>query len=99
MPGTLSAKGLTTPGENRMAISPLAGRVAPRESLLDVTPLRQRNSEHRGSPLNGSFTEAHILASTRLVRGRALRHREPLQDSCRELQRRIPLGRFECSKL
>lgn len=42
MPGTVTAKGLTTPGEKRTAISALAGQVAPRESLLDVTALRQR---------------------------------------------------------
>src|SRR5215472_4219411 len=68
-----------------MAISPLAGKPAPKELLVDPTRLEReyyerrpdledRNqlvsfgtSGHRGSPLNGSFTEAHILAITQAI--------------------------------
>jgi phosphoglucomutase len=66
-------------------ISPLAGRPAPKELLIDVARLErdyferrpdmadpnQRvsfgTSGHRGSPLNGTFTEAHILAITQAI--------------------------------
>ncbi len=68
-----------------MAISPLAGKPAPKELLVDVTRLEQEyfkrrpemsdpnqrvsfgTSGHRGSPLRGSFTEAHILAITQAI--------------------------------
>src|SRR4029450_338571 len=68
-----------------MPISPLAGKPAPRELLVDLTRLEQEyyerrpdlgdknqlvsfgTSGHRGSPLNGSFTEAHILAITQAI--------------------------------
>jgi phosphoglucomutase len=68
-----------------MAISPLAGKLAPKELLVDPSRLEReyyerrpdlgnRNqlvsfgtSGHRGSPLNGSFTEAHILAITQAI--------------------------------
>ncbi len=68
-----------------MPISPLAGKPAPKELLIDPSrlereyyeqrpDLRNRNqlvsfgtSGHRGSPLNGSFTEAHILAITQAI--------------------------------
>src|SRR3989442_12008517 len=68
-----------------MAISPLAGKPAPKEMLVDLARLEQeyyerrpdlgdRNqlvsfgtSGHRGSPLHGSFTEAHILAITQAI--------------------------------
>ncbi len=68
-----------------MTISPLAGKPAPKELLIDVTRLErdyferlpelndpsQRvsfgTSGHRGSPLNGTFTEAHILAITQAI--------------------------------
>ena len=63
-------------------ISPLAGRPAPKEILIDVARLEREyyerrpdlsdpsqmvsfgTSGHRGSPLRGAFTEAHILAIT-----------------------------------
>ena len=66
-------------------ISPLAGKLAPREMLIDVARLEKeyferkpdvsdRNqlvafgtSGHRGSPLHGTFTEAHILAITQAI--------------------------------
>src|SRR5262249_38622488 len=68
-----------------MAISPLAGKPAPKEMLVDVARLErdyyQRKpdpsdpnqlvsfgtSGHRGSPLRGSFTEAHILSITQAI--------------------------------
>ena len=77
-----------------MAISPLAGRPAPKELLVDLGRLERYyyerrpdledptqlvsfgTSGHRGSPLNGSFTEAHILAITQAIcdyrRGQAI---------------------------
>ena len=66
-------------------LSPLAGKPAPKEMLIDVAQLErdyyerkpdlddpsQRvafgTSGHRGTPLNGSFTEAHILAITQAI--------------------------------
>jgi phosphoglucomutase len=68
-----------------MATSPLAGKPAPRELLIDVGRLldayasrqpdladaRQRvsfgTSGHRGTPEDGTFTEAHILAITQAI--------------------------------
>ena len=68
-----------------MSVSPLAGKSAPKELLIDQSRLKReyyerrpdlgdRNqlvsfgtSGHRGSPLNGSFTEAHILAITQAI--------------------------------
>src|SRR5215472_1069753 len=64
------------------SISPLAGRRAPQEMLVDLARLEREyyerrpdlsdpnqmvnfgTSGHRGSPLRGTFTEAHILAIT-----------------------------------
>jgi len=66
-------------------ISPLAGRPAPKEMLVDVARLEREyfdchpdlsdpnqmvsfgTSGHRGSPLRGTFTEAHILAVTQAI--------------------------------
>jgi phosphoglucomutase len=75
-----------TPGKDRrMALSPLAGKPAPKELLIDVARLErdyydrkpdladpeQRvafgTSGHRGTPLRGTFTEAHILAITQAI--------------------------------
>jgi len=68
-----------------VTISPLAGKPAPKEMLIDparlereyfarrpdLDDLEQRvsfgTSGHRGSPLHGSFTEAHILAITQAI--------------------------------
>jgi len=70
---------------NGMTISPLAGKPAPKELLVDVAHLEKEyferrpdvqdptqlvsfgTSGHRGSPLNGTFTEAHILAITQAI--------------------------------
>jgi phosphoglucomutase len=66
-------------------VSPLAGRPATREMLVDVARLEREyferkpdpgdpnqmvsfgTSGHRGSPLAGAFTEAHILAITQAI--------------------------------
>ncbi|MDR3748859.1 MAG: phosphoglucomutase (alpha-D-glucose-1,6-bisphosphate-dependent) [Acidobacteriota bacterium] len=66
-------------------ISPLAGKPAPRELLIDVAQLERDyferrpdvsdpnqmvsfgTSGHRGSPLKGTFTDAHILAITQAI--------------------------------
>ncbi|HEX5231744.1 MAG TPA: phosphoglucomutase (alpha-D-glucose-1,6-bisphosphate-dependent) [Bradyrhizobium sp.] len=68
-----------------MTISPLAGKPAPKELLIDPARLEREfferrpdlddpgqlvsfgTSGHRGSPLHGSFTEAHILAITQAI--------------------------------
>ena len=66
-------------------ISPLAGKPAPRELLIDVARLERDyydrkpevgdpnqlvhfgTSGHRGSPLAGSFNEAHVAATTQAI--------------------------------
>jgi phosphoglucomutase len=66
-------------------LSPLAGKPAPKNMLVDVAKLEREyferrpdlddpsqmvsfgTSGHRGSPLAGTFTEAHILAITQAV--------------------------------
>ena len=68
-----------------VTISPLAGKPAPKEMLVDVAHLEREyygrrpdlddpdqmvrfgTNGHRGSPLRGSFTEAHILAITQAI--------------------------------
>jgi len=68
-----------------MTLSPLAGKPAPREMLIDPARLEREyyarqpdladpaervsfgTSGHRGSPLTGSFTEAHILAISQAI--------------------------------
>jgi phosphoglucomutase len=68
-----------------MTVSPLAGKPAPKEMLVDLARLEREyfqgrpnlddpeqrvsfgTSGHRGSPLRGSFTEAHILAITQAI--------------------------------
>ena len=68
-----------------MTISPLAGKPAPKEMLVDLARLEREyferrpdlddpgqlvsfgTSGHRGSPLRGTFTEAHILAITQAI--------------------------------
>src|SRR6476646_12136987 len=68
-----------------MTISPLAGKPAPKEMLIDPARLGRDYFErkpdlddpnqmvsfgtngHRGSPLRGTFTEAHILAITQAI--------------------------------
>jgi len=66
-------------------ISPLAGKPAPREMLVDLDRLEKEyfdrkpdledanqfvvfgTSGHRGTSLNGTFTEAHVLAITQAI--------------------------------
>ena len=68
-----------------MTISPLAGKPAPKELLVDLGRLEREyydrrpdvsdpqqlvsfgTSGHRGSSLTGTFTEAHILATTQAI--------------------------------
>src|SRR3974377_645419 len=68
-----------------MPLSPLAGKPAPNELLVDLSRLERDyyqkqpdvadpnqlcgfgTSGHRGSSLNASFTEAHILAITQAI--------------------------------
>ena len=68
-----------------MTISPLAGKPAPKELLVDLDRLEREyydrrpdvsdpqqlvsfgTSGHRGSSLTGTFTEAHILATTQAI--------------------------------
>ncbi|MGA8224290.1 MAG: phosphoglucomutase (alpha-D-glucose-1,6-bisphosphate-dependent) [Candidatus Acidiferrales bacterium] len=67
------------------AVSPLAGKPAPKELLVDVARLEKEyfdrrpdlqdpnqlvifgTSGHRGSPFQGTFTEAHILGITQAI--------------------------------
>jgi phosphoglucomutase len=71
--------------DQSVTISPLAGKPAPKEMLVDLPRLEREyfqrrpdlddpeqrvsfgTSGHRGSPLRGSFTEAHILAITQAI--------------------------------
>ncbi len=84
MPSSLETP-LAASKTNGMIISPLAGKPAPKELLVDVAHLVKEyferrpdlqdrtqlvsfgTSGHRGSPLNGTFTEAHILAITQAI--------------------------------
>ncbi len=60
-----------------MSLHSLAGKPAPSELLIDVSELERSyydpqlvsfgTSGHRGSPLNATFTEAHILAITQAI--------------------------------
>ena len=81
MPSTLETQSLT----GQPNISPLAGKPAPKELLVDVAQLKREyferrpdlddpnqlvsfgTSGHRGSPLRGTFNEAHILAITQAI--------------------------------
>jgi phosphoglucomutase len=92
MPHTLESQPQTTFGEP--PVSPLAGKPAPKEMLIDVSWMEKEyfehkpdvsdpnqlvsfgTSGHRGSPLHGTFNEAHILAITQAIceyrQGRAI---------------------------
>jgi phosphoglucomutase len=83
MSSTLTTQSLA--GNPDETISPLAGKPAPKEMLVDVARLERDyferrpdlddpnqlvsfgTSGHRGSPLRGTFTEAHILAITQAI--------------------------------
>jgi phosphoglucomutase len=76
---------MVTKTKKPVTVSPLAGKPAPREMLVDLARLEReyfqrrpdvgnRNqmvsfgtSGHRGTPLRGTFTEAHILAITQAI--------------------------------
>jgi phosphoglucomutase len=82
MPRTLETDAQTNAIES---ISPLAGKPAPKELLIDVSRMEREyfdrkpdvgdpaelvsfgTSGHRGSPLHGTFNEAHILAITQAI--------------------------------
>src|ERR1700735_4104977 len=81
MPSALETQSLT--GEPN--ISPLAGKPAPKELLVDLARMEKDyferrpdlddpnqlvsfgTSGHRGTPFDGTFTEAHILAITQAI--------------------------------
>src|SRR5271168_4482351 len=83
MPNKLAAQTLVS--EPNETISPLAGKPAPKQMLVDLARLETAyfesypnledpnqlvifgTSGHRGSPLRGTFTEAHILAITQAI--------------------------------
>jgi len=85
MSGTVSAKSLIGELKSKRTISPLAGKLAPKEMLVNVVRLEREylerrpdvadpnqlvsfgTSGHRGSPEDGTFTEAHILAITQAI--------------------------------
>lgn len=85
MSGPISIRSIASEQKNYEKISPLAGRPAPKEMLIDVARLEREyferrpdlgdpnqmvsfgTSGHRGSPLRGTFTEAHILAITQAI--------------------------------
>jgi phosphoglucomutase len=85
MSGTVAAKPSAGEPHRAGSISPLAGKPAPKEMLVDVSRLERDyferrpdmrdpnqlvsfgTSGHRGSPLTGTFTEAHILAITQAI--------------------------------
>jgi len=51
-----------------MALSPLAGKPAPQSLRVDPGQrVSFGTSGHRGTSLNGTFTEAHILAITQAI--------------------------------
>jgi phosphoglucomutase len=84
MPGTVEPPPNSSASGGE-AISPLAGKPAPKEMLIDVARLQKEyferrpdvhdanqlvsfgTSGHRGSPLHGTFTEAHIVAITQAI--------------------------------
>ena len=84
MSGTVEKPRLSRAAE-ASEISPLAGKPAPKEMLVDLARLEREyfdcrpdprdpnqlvifgTSGHRGSPLSGTFTEAHILAITQAL--------------------------------
>jgi phosphoglucomutase len=84
MSNVIETKQSTTP-LSQTRISPLAGKPAPKEMLVDLARLEKEyfnrtpdvedptqlvtfgTSGHRGTSLNGSFTEAHVLAITQAI--------------------------------
>ena len=84
MPDTVETRSAVTV-DSQSSISPLAGKPAPKEILVDVARLERDyfdrrpdledpnqlvsfgTSGHRGSPFQGTFTEAHILAIAQAI--------------------------------
>ena len=84
MPSTLETRS-TAAETSEPKISPLAGKPAPKEMLVDLARLEKDyfdrwpdvddpnqlvvfgTSGHRGTSLNGTFTEAHVLAITQAI--------------------------------
>jgi phosphoglucomutase len=84
MPDTVGTQSAVA-GPNQDSISPLAGKPARKDMLVDVARLEREyfdrrpdlqdpnqlvsfgTSGHRGSPFQGTFTEAHILAITQAI--------------------------------
>jgi phosphoglucomutase len=84
MPDTVGTQPAVA-GANQDSISPLAGKPAPKDMLVDVARLEREyferrpdlqdpnqlvsfgTSGHRGSPFQGTFTEAHILVITQAI--------------------------------
>jgi len=84
MPNPLEARSAVCTAKQN-SVSPLAGKPAPKELLVDVALLEKDyferrpdlqdpnqlvsfgTSGHRGSPFQGTFTEAHILAITQAI--------------------------------
>jgi phosphoglucomutase len=84
MPDTVGTQSALA-GANQDSTSPLAGKPAPKDMLVDVDRLESEyferradlqdpnqlvsfgTSGHRGSPFQGTFTEAHILAITQAI--------------------------------
>ncbi len=76
---------MATEAKVQSRISPLAGKPAPKEMLINLDDLNRQylerrpdlgdstqmvsfgTSGHRGTPLRGTFTEAHILAITQAI--------------------------------
>ena len=76
---------MATEAKVQSRISPLAGKPAPKEMLINLDELNRQylerrpdlsdptqmvsfgTSGHRGTPLKGTFTEAHILATTQAI--------------------------------
>jgi phosphoglucomutase len=76
---------MATEAKVQSRISPLAGKPAPKEMLINLDELNRLylerrpdlsdptqmvsfgTSGHRGTPLKGTFTEAHILATTQAI--------------------------------
>lgn len=79
------AKRSKVPAAEHNSVSPLAGKPAPKDLLVDLARLEKEyyerrpdlqdpnqlvifgTSGHRGSPLHGTFTEAHIFAITQAI--------------------------------
>ena len=85
MSSSVAAKSANGEPKAGKSISPLAGKLAPKELLVDVSNLQAKyferqadlgspnqlvtfgTSGHRGTPLNGTFTESHVLAITQAI--------------------------------